>query len=74
MVPGLHAVWVEQVDVLANEANEIDHVKEPATLRTASGPAATDQQTRFDAPADDCAVVESEDPLEVPQAEPIHPA
>jgi hypothetical protein len=74
MVPGLHAVWVEQVDVLANEANEIDPVKDPATLRTAPGPAATDQEARFDAPADDCAVVESEDALDVPQAQPIHPA
>jgi hypothetical protein len=74
MVPGLHAVWVEQVDALANEANEIDHVKEPAALRTAPGPAATDQEARFDAPADDCAVVESEDALNVPQAQPIHPA
>ena len=73
MVPGLHAVWVEQVDVLANEANEIDHLKEPAALRTAAGPAATDQEARFDAPANDCAVVKSEDALNVPQAQPIHP-
>ncbi len=74
MMPGLQPVRVEHVDMLANEAIEVDHVKEPSALRTAPGPAATDQQTRFNAPADDCAVVESEDPLDVPQAQPIHPA
>lgn len=73
-VVGLHAGKVEHVDMLANEAINVDHVKEPSALRAAPRPAATDQQTRFDAPADDCAVVESEDPLEVPQAEPSHPA
>src|SRR3989442_1091820 len=70
MVPGLHAVRVEHVDMLAYEAIEVDHVKEPAALRTAPGPAATNQQTRVDAPVDDCAVVESEDTLDIPQAQP----
>ena len=74
MVAGLHTVRIEQIDVLANEANEVDHVKEPAALRTAAGPAATDQEAGFDAPANDCAVVKSEDALNVPQAQPIHPA
>ena len=73
-MPGLHTVRVEHVDMLANKAIKVDHVKEPSTLRTAPGPAATDQQARFDAPADDGAVVESEDPLDVPQAQAIHPA
>ena len=74
MMPGLHPVRVEHVDVLANETIEVDHVKEASALRAPPGPAAPDQQTRFDAPADDCAVVESEDPLDVPQAQAIHPA
>jgi hypothetical protein len=73
-VSGVHSVRVEQVHVLANEANEVNDVKEPAALRTAPGPAATDQQARFDAPADDCAVVDSEDALNVPQAQAILPA
>jgi hypothetical protein len=73
-MPRLHTVYVEHIDMLANKAINVDHVKEPAALRAPPGPAAPDQQTRFDAPADDCAVVESEDPLDVPQAQTIHPA
>jgi hypothetical protein len=66
MVAGLHAVRIEQIDVLANEASEVDHVKEPSALRAAPGPAAPDQQARFDAPANNGAVVQSEDSLDVP--------
>ena len=66
MVPGLHAVRIEQIHMLANEAIEINHVEKPSGLRASPGPAAPDQQARFDAPANNGAVVQSEDSLDVP--------